>query len=175
MTIRYWLKPLPEEVIDVRQESFLGNNKDVDYLNGHQIEDDGSGSKYIEVRTDPTNPASSVPTTIDRKYVKRVTFVGTYYSGFRTDGVYKFKGATAHVVTLHRIHKGTNYEGKAIEKEVYQQISISAGSVRTLREIYSAVREGELEPCENWSISQSALNYNEHQAAAENEPIQVAR
>jgi hypothetical protein len=170
MSIRFWLNANAEKATETKQEKKFGEMQDVSYLGDLEVRDDKGGAKYIDLYADPLDPASSMP-TIDRKYVKRVSFVDTYHEGFRTDGIYKLKGATARVSTQRRFHGGLDTEQ---EEEVYQQISISAGSVKTLREIYSKVRKGELKPDEDWGVSKYELERRERQAAAENESAQTA-
>lgn len=172
MSIRFWLNTNAEKVTEMKQEEKFGRMQSVDYLNGFEVKNDENGAKYIDLRTDPIDPASSAP-SIDRKHVKRVSFSDTYHEGFRTEGVYRFKGATARVTTLRHFHGGWGMEDE-VKEEVCQKISISAGSVLTLREIYSKIRKGELKPDEDWSISKHELERRERQDATENDSAQTA-
>jgi hypothetical protein len=164
MSIRFWLNATAEKATETKyEEKSSGGMRDVSYLGDFEVKDGSGGAKYISPSVDPFDPASPMP-TIDRKYIKCVSFTGTYCEGFRTDGIYKLKGATARVTTSRIFHSAMRL-GAEVKEEAYQKISISAGSVRTLREIYSKVRKGELKPDEDWGISKRELALRECQVA----------
>lgn len=149
MTVRYWLSKAAEGKLVTKQEKKYGEMRDIRRLDGIEVGTEG-GANYIDFYVDPSDFVSPPP-TIGRKFFKKITFVDTYHVGFRKDGIYKYRGATARVVTERRFH-GRCYEHETKE-EVYQKISISAGSFETLRQIYSKIRSGALEPTENWGAS----------------------
>jgi hypothetical protein len=161
MSIRIWLK--------MTATQFVGKAYNVET-------DNKSGGKYISIYADPNNPAASIP-VITRKYVKRVSYTGKYYAGFRTDGIYHHKGATAHVETIENINRPYSDNDRTTE-EKHQNISISAGSIKTLREIYSKIRTGELKPTEDWGVNTYELEQRRRRAEekkaapAEGEPLQ---
>ena len=164
MNIRIWLTSGADRAIETKQEvAKYRDNKmeDISRLNGLEVKSDPSGEKYIELYADPLDPATSVP-TIKRTYIKRVSFVDKYSAGFRTDGIYRLKGATARVETNRSFHGGFD---KGQLEETYQYISISAGSIRTLREIYTQVRQGKLKPAEDWGTGLPMLELRQQQAA----------
>jgi len=164
MAIRIWLTSGADKAIETKQEKQHHDKmKDVNRLNGLEVESDEGGEKYIDLyRHDPIDPTSSYVLSIDRKYIKRVSFVDKYHAGFRTDGIYKFKGATACIETKRTFHGG--FDKEQLE-ETYQNISISAGSMRTLREIYTQVRQGKLKPTEDWGTGLPMLELRQQQAA----------
>lgn len=150
MSIRIWLKPTATESLTKMDKQKYG--EDVYTLDGVEVETDKtSGEKYINVSADPSDPTASMP-RVARKHIERVTFISRFYENFHLDGIYKYKGATARLEVV--VHYGGGYgpdDPRYEERD--QTISISAGSVRTLREIYSKIRTGELEPVEDWSVS----------------------
>lgn len=163
MSVRFWLNAKGKEALETERKLKHGEMQDVSFLDGIEVRtNDKGGTEYIECYVDPFDPASSMP-SIDRKYVKRVSSVDTYREGFRTDGIYKMKGATARVTSERGFHRGGSFDNE-VHVDYYQQISISAGSVKTLREIYSKVRTGELKPVEDWSVPPHELEHREHRA-----------
>jgi hypothetical protein len=120
--------------------------------------DTENGRKYITLNGDPNDP-STVFTNVPRRFIRQVTFMDNFYKGFRTDGLYRHKGATARVETRE--------SGGNMGAVQHQNISISAGSIRTLREIYSKVRAGELlKPNIDWAISETDLTQREAEKIA---------
>ncbi|MBM3272273.1 hypothetical protein FJY94_03310 [Candidatus Kaiserbacteria bacterium] len=109
--------------------------------------DPNSGARYIELNLDPIKPSAEVP-PLDRKYVRKLTFKHAYYAGFRADGIYAHKGATARVAFHRHVNGGIMSQTQTVEDS--QKISIAAPSLRTLREIYSKVRSGQLKPDAEW-------------------------
>lgn len=75
-----------------------------------------------------------------------MTYLGSHNVDLRQSGTYHFKGAVATVKTEEK-HRG--HADIVVEK--VQLVSISAGSIRTLREFYHKFRSGELSPIEAWS------------------------
>jgi hypothetical protein len=137
-------------------------DKDVYTLNDVEVvADEPSGQKYISVNADPLDPAASMP-IVARKHIQRVSYSDKYFEGFRADGLYRHKGATARVETV----ESSEGYGEARFDRRYQIISISAGSIKTLREIYTQVRQGKLKPAENWGVGLSELERRERLAAA---------
>jgi hypothetical protein len=111
-----------------------------------------SGGKYVTLYLDPINPAVDMP-RFTRGHVKMIAFSDKYHEGFRAEGIYTHKGARAVVKTTVRVetpYLGNVHDTTSIER--YQEISISAKSIKTLREIYTLIRQGDkLEPQEKWS------------------------
>jgi len=142
-------------------------DKDVYLLEGVEaVADETTGEKYIVIHADPLDPAASMP-RVARKYIKRVTYTEEkYFEGFRTDGVYKLRGATARVDTIEVVHApGWQNVNDTTTISRHQTISISAGSIRTLREIYTKVRQGTLKPVEDWGAHLSEVEHRERRAA----------
>lgn len=164
MSTRIWLTSVAIEAIETKKENKHKDvMEDVSYLDGMEVKSDkGSKEHYIDLYFDPINPAESPP-TIDPKHIKRVSFVDDYHKGLRIDGIYKLRDATARLETKRIIHSGYGYDANQIE-EIFQRISISAGDIDTVREIYSKVRTGELKPIANWGISQHELEHREREA-----------
>ena len=161
MSTRIWLNATATQSLTKTDKKKW--DKDVYTLDGVEVEtDDKSGEKYISIYADPNDPAASMP-VIARKHVKRVSYTDKYYEGFRTDGIYRHKGATARVETIEQTHTAFGANDVSIT-ERYQTLSISAGSMRTLREIYSKVRTGELKPVADWGTSLPMLELRQKQA-----------
>lgn len=149
MSTRIWLNATATKLLTKADKKKW--DKDVYTLDGTEVESDyKNGEKYISIYADPNDPAASMP-VIARKYVKRVSYAANYNEGFRTDGIYRHKGATARVETVVKINTAFGSNDTST-KERYQNISISAGSIKTLREIYSKVRTGVLKPAEDWGV-----------------------
>ncbi len=145
MSIRVWLNSAGEKALEQREPNVTSPLKVGDRLLRADME---NGHKYVYLVGSPNDPATVFP-QIPRKLIRKVTFVDRFYVGFRTDGVYTHKGATARVETRK------NYRGQGDQLEVYQEISISAGSIRAVTEIYKKIRMGELKPCANWEARQA--------------------
>lgn len=112
-----------------------------------------SGGKYISLYLDPIDPNVDMP-RFEHKHIKAVTFSDKYHEGFRPEGMYRHKGGRAMVrtkVDVHNPYCGNQQDTTSIER--YQVISISAKSIKTVREIYTLIRQGKgkLEPTEHWS------------------------
>jgi hypothetical protein len=111
-----------------------------------------SNGRYVTLYLNPIDPAVDMP-RFPRGHVKAITFCSDkYYHGFRHEGVYQLKGAKALVKTEVHIHNADwDHKQDASTIARYQEISISAGSIKTLREIYTQIRQGKLQPTETWS------------------------
>lgn len=167
MTVRIWLTAAAAKAVETKEEPkpfTTSKMHDVSRFNGFEVKSDQAGAVYIDFNVDPFDPASYVP-NIGHKYIKRVSFLDKYFEGFRTDGIYKLKGATARVETEERYISAGNLHESGHE-ERYQNISISAGSIRTLREIYTLVRQGKLQPTEDWGTDLQVLEERREREAA---------
>jgi hypothetical protein len=158
MSARIWLKAsATRSLVKIDKQKY---GKDVYSLDEVEVEtEDSSGKKYISVNADPLDPAASLP-TVARKNIKRVSYTEKHFEGFRTDGIYHHKGAKARVETI----EDSEGYGETRFNRRYQNISISAGSIKTLREIYTKVRSGELSPTEDWGCSLGEIERRKHEA-----------
>ena len=118
---------------------------------GLEVKSDDAGNRYVEL-DDPLDPAAVTP-AIHSRFIRRVSYKGRYREGHRPDGIYKWRGATARIETQRDVYPSREYS----QTDRYQNISISAGSIRTLREIYTKVRAGELRPTADWSITEGEI------------------
>ena len=161
MTFRIWLKKTVEQSLENEQGQKCNAEEDgASYFNGVVVETNkASGERFITIYADPLNPTASMP-RIDHKHVKRVSWSDKYFEGFRTDGIYRYKGATARVETI----KDTDGVGETLFERHYQEISISASSIRTLRVIYTKVRTGELKVEQDWGAYQHQVEARKHAA-----------
>lgn len=139
MTTRIWLKPGVAEKNGKRDDSL----KEITL--GFE-----NGMPCVTIHSDVMEPATQIP-PIDPKLVSKYTYHGTYTSGMRNDGVYRLRGAEATVRTTTSVHEG------CITTR-WQTISISAKSVKTLREIYAKIRTGELKVDQDWGKSQTEID-----------------
>lgn len=150
MGLRFWLSEKDEPSLNKPQVMDALTEEDLNFMRSHQVkQDSNSGAKYIEVFVDPMNPGSPIPGKIGHGDVSHVSYVDVYYTGFRTDGIYKLGSATARVVMEVRFAETMPVH--------YQRIEISAQNVQELREIYSHVRSGKLQPTEDWGVSTPEL------------------
>lgn len=156
MSIRIWLSAAGTKAVETEEKTrgSSGESYEVYHLDDFEVDTDKSSrEKYINIYADPLDPTASMP-RITRKYVKRVSYTDKYFEGFRTNGIYCHKGATARVETIEDTVGGF---GDDLFERRYQTISISAGSIRTLREIYAKIRSGEMKVEQNWSACQHQL------------------
>jgi hypothetical protein len=145
MSIRFWLSPKGVAAIEEK-----GGKK---YILEVLRVNDVDGIWYTDIGGDAIDPSMVIP-AIPREFIRKVTYIEDFHSGFRTDGLYRHKGATARIET-HEVHRGH----AEITVSRWQTIFVSARSVRTLRQIYSMVRSGELKPDVNWGISQEDVDH----------------
>ncbi|MDP2930693.1 MAG: hypothetical protein Q8N56_03770 [bacterium] len=138
----FWFKKGAEEGIKaLRQQGLLGEKLEVKT-------DGDSGRKYISVYEDPSNPASEIP-SIPEELIEKVTIKDYHiYQGFRTEGIYRHEGAVL-MLKIH-IEIERDFKGGGMERLEWQDVSISAPSVETLKAIYTMVRQGKLKPEEDW-------------------------
>jgi hypothetical protein len=149
MTYRIWLTESAKETFVTTQEKKYGEMKEITRFSGHEVLfETGSRSPYVQLWGDPVDPTQELP-TFPKGSVKKVTFLSKYPVGFRNDGIYRHKGAVARVEMSRRFHTPMSDKDFA-HLEEYQEIQISAGSIRALREIYTKVRSGVLKPSEDW-------------------------
>lgn len=132
-------------------------------LYGRPVEtSESSGGKFINLYLDPTDPAIDMPRFV-RGQVRVITFTSSYHEGFRPEGMYIHKGAKAKVQTVVNVQSpnfGNNADTSSIERR--QEISISAKSIKALQEIYTLIRQGNLQPTEKWSDGgQSGVSFAE--------------
>ena len=106
----------------------------------------GTGKKFLGVYEDLDPILEVVPEEI----VGRVTMKEQIYRNFRSEGVYRHEGAELTVKTDLRIHSESTATN--IEREEYQEISVSGPSVRAAKTIFTLVRQGKLLPEENWEV-----------------------
>ncbi|MBY0310373.1 hypothetical protein K2Q16_04495, partial [Patescibacteria group bacterium] len=131
------------------QEKKYGEMKDITRFCGHEVTfETGTESSYVQLWGDPIDPTQELP-TFPKDSVRKVTFLTKHYVGFRNDGIYRHKGAVARVEMNRLLHTPMT-NGDTTHLEEHQEIQISAGSIRTLREIYTKVRSGKLKPSEDW-------------------------
>ena len=155
MTIRIWLNAAGEKAL----EAPVQGRADLLKVDERKLRvDNENGCKYVNLNGDPNDPAMVFP-TVPSKFIRQVTYVEKYYAGFRTNGLYRHKGATARTDTQERYHGHTE-----ITLERWQNISISARSIKTLREIYSKVRSGELKPEKDWESTEANLARRQREA-----------
>ncbi|OGZ35183.1 MAG: hypothetical protein A2V60_02085 [Candidatus Portnoybacteria bacterium RIFCSPHIGHO2_01_FULL_39_19] len=139
----FWLKKgfAEEKIKDLQKQGLLGEKLKVET-------DQELGRKHIPLYEDPFNPATDLP-EIPEELIEKVT-VKDYriYRGFRTEGIYRHEGATLMLKTFSEVHG--SFMGDHVERDDHQSISISAPSVKALKAIYTIVRQGKLEPEEDW-------------------------
>ena len=174
MSTRIWLKSSAEKSLNKSEKKKW--DKDVYTLeNGVEVvADDTSGEKYVVVHANPLDPSASMP-RVAHKYIKRVTYTDhKYYEGFRTDGIYKLKGATAKVETVENYSRPYHdHDNGHLER--YQSLTISAGSIQTLREIYTQVRQGKLKPSEDWGTHLVTLEQREREAVQKAAEVEASQ
>lgn len=142
MTFKIWLTTDAVKRLEGNEPKFHGEKVETSKA---------SSGSYITLYLDLVDPTIDLP-RFDHRYIKAVTFSSQYYEGFRPEGMYRHKGGKAMVRTTVRVktpYCGNQQDATSIER--YQEISISAKSIRTAREIYTLIRQRELNPVEHWS------------------------
>ncbi len=152
MSARIWLKTTTSSALvttEGKSRSQLGTD-------GPDVDTDRvSGENFVPIYADIMDPSAVLP-TVAREHIKRVTYEGKIHEGFRKDGLYRHKGATLRVETYNDTQGGFG-DGPAIAVR-HQNISISGGSIRTVKEIYDRVRTGEITIDRNWNRFQHELD-----------------
>jgi len=160
MTYRVWLTKAAESDFVTAMETEFREEKEVMRFQGMKVLTENlTGKPYISFNFDPIDPTIELP-TLPKGSVRKVTFTSKHFDGFRNDGIYRHKGATARLETTRKIHHPYS-ENDVGSIETYQEIQISAGSVRTLRDTYTKVRTGEIEPFEDWGSQRKAPTFEE--------------
>ncbi len=113
-----------------------------------------SDRSYVDTNKDFLDPAVEDPSELFAEMIEQVT-VERYRidRGFRTDGIYDYKGAVLLAITHEQLYVFPTEEPTHIERMIWQEISIRALSVEVLRTIYSQFRQGFLKPRENWEAN----------------------
>ncbi len=145
MSLRIWLKKSAKagddgKIVNLKVES-----------------DERNGGKYLNVYVDPMDPAMQMP-AVPSKDVKAITYTDEYFVGFKPDGLYRTPRASARIKTKKDLHT-PNWDSKedcSIMK-ISQYISITAPSLKALREIYSKIRTGELKAAEVWGKAEEPM------------------
>ena len=138
LTMFIWLKDgAGEKLADLKKQGLLGDVK---------VETNrDTGKKYVPIYGDVFDPAAAVP-IIPTDLIERVTLQDRIHRGLRTEGVYRHDGAELVLKTDISFNSGPFDE----EDREYQNVNVSAPSVKLLKEIYTLVRQGKLAPEENW-------------------------
>ena len=162
MTYRVWLTKAAEADFVTAMETECREEKGVVRFQGLKVLTDNlTGKPYISVNLDPIDPTVELP-TFPKGSIRKVTFTGKHFDGFRNDGVYRHKGATVYLKIVHNLKTPSVHNTEDVTHlEIYQEVQISAGSVRTLREIYTKVRAGEIEPSEDWGSPMKAPSFEQ--------------
>ncbi len=139
MTLRVWLSPTTSECFTGGRTEETSASVSGLYYQGLEVHrSNPDGGEYIEIPGDPhtpTFPKQPVPA----KHILRVTYEGSYITGFRTDGIYEIGKARASL-RMNRTTIGPR-----------QEISISAPKISQLQAIYTLVRQGKLKPSQAWT------------------------
>lgn len=142
MTTYVWLRSGAEERLAALndQQVYVGPQIKIDHT---------SGTKYVVVHED----IFANPTSVPNELVEKVTVRDVTYRGFRTEGIYRRGKAVLIVKSTHTSEAGRS--------RWYQEISVSAPTMRAAKKIYSLVRQGELLPEENWEADSLSLPLTE--------------
>ena len=109
-------------------------------LNGFIKDSRIAGKKYVLVNEDICDPTAEIP-DIPVNLIEKVTLREIIFTGLRTEGVYRLNGAE---MVIRTTPLNGEYNGYC------QSIHASAPSVESLKKIYTLVRQGKLDPGENW-------------------------
>lgn len=81
---------------------------------------------------------------IPQEFVGLVTYRDKIYADFRKQGVYKLDGA--------RLEVRTSYEREFTPPKRVQHVSVRGPDIRSVRKIVQLVRQGRIEPMEDYTI-----------------------
>jgi hypothetical protein len=136
--MRIWLKDIADKDIYKPDES-----KPERSFFGYRVQEDDKRNTFIVVKdfTDPLVPLPPIPIP----YIAKVTYRGvlSQNSTFRPEGVYR--RGKAMMSLKNYINPHTN------PPLGYQKMEAEARGMKSLRDIYTLVRQGKLQPIENWS------------------------
>ncbi len=126
-----------------------------------KIKTPGAAIGFIDLYVDPWDPTESdkLPSFLTQEMVVRVTCKTRIYRGFRTDGIYT-KG-NSRLLAECEIHTESSLGTVGgIESTEWQDVHISAPSIKDLVEIHTEFRQGRLKPSEDWEngARESAIN-----------------
>ncbi|MDA8596718.1 hypothetical protein N9L26_00065 [Candidatus Pacebacteria bacterium] len=160
MSYRVWLTKAAETDFTTATERKSGEDQEITRFQGLEVVTDKlTDKRFLSVNLDPIDPTIEPP-TFPKGSVRKITFTSKHFDGFRNDGIYRHKGAVALLETTQKLHTPSTMADKTL-LQVFQEVKISAGSVRTLREVYTKVRAGKLEPTEDWGSPMKAPSFKE--------------
>ena len=113
-----------------------GTPEELSELGMHLFEEDDK--KYLSISFVNMTPLPDIPEELVRCVTRMENEI---HQGFRREGVYRHKGARLTVVTTKYLKAD----------EYYQRMEIIGPSVTSVNEIYSLVRQGKLQPVEDWA------------------------
>ena len=103
------------------------------------------GKKFLAVSSLNISPLPDIPEDL----IECVTFLeGEIYRGLRTEGIYRH-GEAKLIVRTRKSSKDGTYS---------QSIESIGPSVASVKDIYSLVRQGKLQPVENWEAPMSIVS-----------------
>lgn len=100
----------------------------------------------MDINDELVSPMPDIPPEL----IKMVTGVETIYRGLRTEGLYRKESAELILKTHVRFHPSESFMDMGTGRESWQDITVSGSSVEAVKEIYSLVRQGKLEPEQDW-------------------------
>lgn len=145
MSMYIWLNHEAERSIKAHEEGKFSKERVGRLENMEVYADNDSGEKHLIVYGDIFDPTKIMP-DVPEKFVKKVTLKERIDQGFRAEGIYRIEGATLLIRSKVRVH----FRGDNIAREEWQEISVSAPNIEMLKAIYTLVRQGDLDPEENW-------------------------
>ncbi len=111
-----------------------------DTLWGKQMKIHASGLRCLEIQGDVSDPTLEIP-TIPEKFIAKVTSRERILRNFCREGIYEYEGVTLMV-------RNDFSHGHHV-----QEIRMHGPSLKSLKAIYTLVRQDKLTPTENWGES----------------------
>lgn len=150
MSLYFWFRS------DVEAERELASLKEKGRVGDLRVDTDReTGQQYLAVYEDAFDPTATFP-NIPSSIVARVTLKDRIYCGFRTEGIYRHEGAELMVKTHVQVH--SEMMADRIEREEWQEVTVSGPNVTAVRNIYTLVRQGNLLPEEDWEAEPSVVS-----------------
>lgn len=142
-----WLNEKAKKQLKKREKEWALGKKEFEFLGEIRVEThENSGKKYIDARCDnPIDPTFVFP-NIPRELIEKITLKGRIDVSFRAEGIYRHDDA----VLLLETHSWVERSDDDLVSTTWQDVSVSAPSIEKLKTIYSLVRQGKLQPEDDW-------------------------
>ena len=142
-----WLTEKAKKQFKKRDVDWACGKKEFEFLGDVRVEThENSGKKYIDVRCDNPMDLTFIFPDIPQELIEKITLKGRIEVNFRTAGIYHQDDALLLLESRSFIERSS----EDLILVTWQDVSASAPTIEKLKNIYSLVRQGKLQPEENW-------------------------